>query len=647
MKLKSIQVTNYRSVEDSGKFPINDITCLIGKNESGKTAILNAIEGIKPFNKEMKYNKTIDYPRRHLNDYKERHPDSKAQICVSEWELSEQDRAILVEEFGENCLKGNTVTVFSHYLKNNSWSISLDEKSIVKHLCDEHKLNAAEKAVVNNCDTVQMVYQKISESNSDSPKLAAMKKCIEEYRDQKAILKAIDLLSDRVPSFVYFSHYSRMSGEVSIEQYRRDENSGEISENDKVFMDFLNFAGTNIDEIKNSDNHEEFKSKLEAASNRITDQIFEYWTQNQNLEIEFDVGEGKQGDKPPFDSGTVMRARVKNTLHRVSVPFSERSAGFIWFFSFLVHFSQVKKHYSNQDTNVIVLLDEPGLTLHAKAQFDLLRYIQEKLAPKYQVIYSTHSPFMIIPDRLESIRVVEDVVEKSTTSGRDNILGTKVKSDFLETSRDTIFPLQSALGYEISQTLFVGKKVILVEGPSDILYLKTLSNVLKEKGRRHLGEWVLCPAGGIDKIAPFINLFLSHGEERKIVALTDYQTGHKNKVKQLQNSDLIISILLYSDFCNKEEADVEDLFEKSLYLKILKESCDIEINPESISDEKRIIREIDNHIDNKREFSHYDPSDWLTRNSNLLRENNDDVNKTLDRFENLFKKLGEIEKRLK
>lgn len=251
---------------------------------------------------------------------------------------------------------------------------------------------------------------------------------------------------------------------------------------------------------------------------------------------------------------------------------------------------------------------------------------------------------MIIPDRLESIRVVEDVVEKSTTSGRDNILGTKVKSDFLETSRDTIFPLQSALGYEISQTLFVGKKVILVEGPSDILYLKTLSNVLKEKGRRHLGEWVLCPAGGIDKIAPFINLFLSHGEERKIVALTDYQTGHKNKVRQLRDSDLIVSILLYSDFCNKEEADVEDLFEKSLYVKILKESCDIEINPESISDEKRLIREVDNHIDNRHEFSHYDPSDWLMRNSNLLREHNDDVNKTLERFENVFKKLGEIEK---
>ena len=438
MKLKSIQVTNYRSVDDSEKFAIDDITCLVGKNESGKTAILKVIEGIKPFDKGMKYDKTTNYPRRYLSEYNERHDGSPAKVCTSEWELDQEDITALAVEFGANCLDETIIKITTNYEKRGMWAVQLNEANIVNNLCSEQKLNAVEQSVVKNCNTVFDLYTKINKSNSESEKLNSIKDRIEEYRGNDATLKAIDILSNRMPSFVYFSHYSRMSGAISVNQYREDKRNNQIKEGDRVFADFLNFAGTSIDDIENTGKHEEFKAKLESASNRITDQIFEYWTQNNNLEIEFEVGTGKPEDPPPFNSGAVMGARVKNTIHRASVPFSERSAGFIWFFSFLVHFSQVKKHYSNQNANVIVLLDEPGLTLHAKAQHDLLRYIQEKLAPDHQVIYSTHSPFMIIPEQLESIRTVEDVIEKKE-GARPKVLGTKVSSDFLKTDRDTNF----------------------------------------------------------------------------------------------------------------------------------------------------------------------------------------------------------------
>ena len=637
MKLKSIQVKNYRSVDDSEKFTIDDITCLVGKNESGKTAILKAIEGIKPFKKEMKYDKTTDYPRRHLSEYDARHSGRSAEVCISEWELDKEDKEALEEKFGNNCLSENTITVTCGYGSRPTYSIKLNEKNILDHLCNDHNLNAAEKSVIGSCNTTQEIYKKIEDSPSDSEKLNAIKERIGEYRSKSAIYDAIDILSEKMPSFVYFSHYSRMSGKISIEQYQTDESNDSIKEEDQIFSDFLSFAGTSIDKIEDADKYEEFKAKIESASNRITDQIFEYWTQNTNLEIEFEVGQGKSGDQPPFDSGTVMQARVKNTLHRASVLFSERSAGFIWFFSFLVHFSQVKEHYAGGNANVIVLLDEPGLTLHAKAQSDLLRYIQEKLAPQHQVIYSTHSPFMIIPEQLEAIRTVEDIVKRKPNE-RPEILGTKVSSDFLRTSRDTIFPLQSALGYEISQTLFIGKKVIIVEGVSDILYLRTVSNILKEKGKNHIDKWVICPAGSIDKIVPFINLYLSHGEERNIVALTDYQKGHKAKVQKIRDSDMKVSLLLYSDFCDKEEADVEDLFGKTLYLEILKKSCGIDIDSKDIRAGKRIVKEIESKC---HDFSHYAPADWLMRNSDVLREDNEGVNKTLGRFENIFKKINE------
>ena len=637
MKLKSIQVKNYRSVEDSETFAIDNITCLVGKNESGKTAILKAIEGIKPFNQKMEYDKTRDYPRRHLSEYDSRHNNRQAEVCISEWELEPEDIKAMEKEFGSNCLEKNIIELTKFYEGGGTWDVALNEEKIVGHFCNNLSLNDTEKAVVGQCNTVQEMCQKITESGMNSEKLNSIKDRIEKYKEKDATRKAIDILWQKMPSFVYFSHYSRMSGELSIAQYKKDKGSDKVQESDRLFADFLTFAGTSIEEIEGAKKHEDFKAKIEAASNNITDQIFEYWTQNTRLAIEFEVSEGKPDDPQPFNSGTVMRARVKNEIHRASVPFSERSAGFIWFFSFLVHFSQVKKHYANSSANVIVLLDEPGLTLHAKAQYDLLKYIQDKLAPYHQVIYSTHSPFMIIPDKLESIRTVEDVVIE-TTGKRPDIQGTKVSSDFLKTSRDTIFPLQSALGYELSQTLFVGERVILVEGASDFLYLKTLSNILKEKGKSHLEKWVLYPAGSIDKIAPFINLFFARGEGRKIVALTDYQEGHKKKVDRLRNSDLLESLFLYSDFCDKNEADVEDLFEAPLYLKILKQSCEIDISLESVDGSKRIVKEIESQCDG---FSHYKPADWLIRHSDMLRADSDDVKKTVNRFEKLFTKINE------
>ena len=148
MKLKSIQVKNYRSVEDSEKFSIDNITCLVGKNESGKTAILKAIEGIKPFKKEMKYDKTIDYPRRHLNEYGERHEDSNAIVCISEWELNPEDTKTLEEEFGSDCLKKKIIEVTNLYESKSKWRIDLNEVNIINHICNQHSLNAAEQAVM-------------------------------------------------------------------------------------------------------------------------------------------------------------------------------------------------------------------------------------------------------------------------------------------------------------------------------------------------------------------------------------------------------------------------------------------------------------------------------------------------------------------
>jgi predicted ATP-dependent endonuclease of OLD family len=81
MELLDVQIAHYRSVEDSGVFPVDpDVTCLVGKNESGKTAILQALRRLNPL-EDVKFVVTEDYPRRYLQKYKERHPKGGCPGC--------------------------------------------------------------------------------------------------------------------------------------------------------------------------------------------------------------------------------------------------------------------------------------------------------------------------------------------------------------------------------------------------------------------------------------------------------------------------------------------------------------------------------------------------------------------------------------
>lgn len=357
--------------------------------------------------------------------------------------------------------------------------------------------------------------------------------------------------------------------------------------------------------------------------------------------------EGRPNDGEPFNSGSVVEARIYNNFHRASVPLSERSAGFLWFFSFLAQFKQMQK----KAPGAVILLDEPGLSLHGKAQSDLLKYIMERLLPNHQVIYTTHSPFMVPPDRLQDVRVVEDVIEHTP---RLTIQGTKVSEDVLTVDKDTLFPLQAYLGYEITQTLFIGENVLLVEGPSDILYLQAASNALKSQNREGLDpRWTICPSGGIDKLHPFVSLFGGHNI--KIAVLCDYTSGDKSKIRRLRESELIptTQILTATDFTGKNESDIEDFFEPELYVKIVncayKLDTDQAIQVENLQNEDvspRLVKQVEDLFRTKPsevpEFDHYTPSYWLNSNGVILEEDTEKVAKTLERFENAFRKVNAL-----
>jgi energy-coupling factor transporter ATP-binding protein EcfA2 len=650
MKLKTVQVKNFRSVEDSGAFDVGDMTCLVGKNEAGKTALITALYGLNPYG-EFTYEKTRDYPRRFVSDFDERHPNGRSEVVTTIWSLDEEDLAAVAGILGHAALSTPEIGItrgigYTH----KEWSVPVDDAAVLAFLMDEHELDAVEREVLKGAEDARGAVTAIAGQAQQSPRLQALSAVLTTIRDQDFGAAVIDILATRLPKFFLTSHFNRMSGEISINALNEAKAAKKLTASDSIFLDFLAYAGTSVEELLKSTKLEELKAKCEGASNKISDEIFEYWTQNDALSVKIDIAAGLPEDEPPMNTGNVAKAWITNQHHRASVPLSERSAGFVWFFSFLAQFKQLKKTTGN----AIILLDEPGLTLHGRAQADLLRYIEERLLPSHQVIFTTHSPFMVPSDRLADVLIVEDVV-KYDQRRRPQVEGTKVRDDVLLVSKDTLFPLQGALGYDLTQSLFVGKNTLLVEGPSDILYLQALSSALTQRKRTGLDpRWTLCPGGGIDKIASFASLF---GANRlNMAVLCDIAAGEKAKVEKLRKHQLLEAdqVFTIADFTGQDESDVEDLFPHEKYAELLNEAFALKgknkltvgVLQAAAPKTQRVVKQAEAafcvmpaEVD---EFDHFAPSGWLIRHPEFLDAEDDDTATVLKRAEHLFKTFNAL-----
>ena len=652
MKLKKIQVTNFRSVEDSKEFDIDPVTCLVGKNEAGKSAILLALAALNPYKTTpVVLDKERDYPRSKLTQYDQIHGDEDAVVIRTTWKLDESDVEAIAEDLGEDVLLCPLVEVSRRYGHNIEVDAQLDHEAAVEHFCNLFALSAPERSMLKSPATVDELIIVLKGLESPKEKHERLLEYLDKNGNARSHLEKFVI--DALPRMMYVSAYDRMDGGIQIEDTLERIETQEIKQakhrGSRLFVEFLEYAGVAIDEITDVTTYETFNAMLQAASTAITSQILEYWSQNPDLYVEVRIDEARQDDPAPFDQGTIARARIRNNLHHVDTPFSERSAGFVWFFSFLVKFAQVQK---NSESPVILLLDEPGLSLHGKAQGDLLRFIDDILAPSHQVIYSTHSPFMVPADELHRVRIVEDKVHVDAT--RRKSYGTKVSQDVLNVEADTLFPLQGALGYEATQTLFVGEHTLLVEGPSDILYLKALSAVLKAHDRTSLDlRWTICPAGGIDKIMPFVSLFA--GKELHVAVLSDEAKGTKGKVNKIRKSEVLQAghFFTVADFIDKDEGDIEDIFDTEIYAEIVNRSYNLPDNYRVTAEKlvqdtstPRLVKKVEALFnvmpDTIQVFDHYTPADWLIRNAEVLHEKSEQTMRTLSVAERIFKKFNDL-----
>ena len=652
MKLINAHVNEFRSINDSNQFEIGDVTCLVGKNESGKTALLKALYKLNPIVEENgDFDVTDDYPRRDVSDYEddvESGVRSPATVIRATYALEDADILEVENIYGKSCLtsKKPTVTLSKGYENTRKFDgLEFNTKTALQHLVQSYDLASTVGTELQNIESAEDMCDVLQEAEQTESTQELLKQLKPIAENGLRYVVYNDILRQRMPKFLYFDDYYQMKGQDNIEALQQRAASQTLKESDHPLLGLIKLARLDLNQLTDPKRTEALLSKLEAAENQLTAKVLKYWSQNKHLRLKFDIRPAQPADPEGMTSGTNIWGRVVDTKHMVSTPLRTRSRGFVWFFSFLAWYSQLKR----KGEQLILLLDEPGLSLHAKAQADLLGYFDKELRPHHQVIYSTHSPFLVDSTRFDQIRIVQDLsVESDGDDLAEELQGTKVTTEVLEATPDSLFPLQGALGYEISQTLFIGPNSLVVEGVSDLLYLQSISALLQSKSEAGLSEeWVITPVGGSDKVPTFVAL-IGAQKHLNVAVLIDFQKKDKQSIDNLYKKKLLgkKSVLTFADFTTGDEADIEDMFNVGFYLKLVNGEYGASITVSDLEEgSSRILQKIERFLESNplpggAKFNHYRPARYFAENISSLKA--ELTKPQLDRFRKAFSTLNEL-----
>lgn len=268
MKLTNVRVTNFRSIEDSEDFGIDQVVCLVGKNEAGKSALLSALAALNPHAlTPAKFDKERDYPRRYLTQYDERHPANKPAVAVTtKWELDKDEIAEIEEEFGKGSVSA-TVDIARSYGKDIDVTVNPKFEVVLPHLYETYGLTEEDITSLAECKNSSDVL-KMLKDREVTGELAELKKWLSTNTSVTTWLQ--NYVLNKLPKFMYVSSYDRMDGAVrldtlqplSAEQLDTSANQGK-----KLFLEFLQYAGISLEQVLKQQTFESYNAVLQSASN--------------------------------------------------------------------------------------------------------------------------------------------------------------------------------------------------------------------------------------------------------------------------------------------------------------------------------------------------------------------------------------------
>ncbi|MEP7024649.1 MAG: AAA family ATPase [Actinomycetota bacterium] len=602
MDLEAFRVQNYKRIEDTGWITCRDLTVLVGKNEAGKSAVLRGLSKMKPSDEE-EYDGLREFPRhRYTREFSTRDwPVASVRLRVDGHDDHAQLTAIAPD------LAGVTTAEVTRFY-TGGYTVGFDpEPESVRFADTESALEAVAEAQDRLASALAPdghgaglralkadVAASLSEAASLLPHndvvladqsdelLRAVSSHVNEAwqvevlevvaeplraladRNERAaqLAAACQWVVDAMPQFIYFDRYDVLDSAIHIPTFLQQAIATPHAPRVRTARSLLRHVGLDAGELHDLGQHgsspveddakrrhiDERAILTSSASQAMTRKFTEWWQQRQHS-IRYQL------------DGDYLRVWVSDDLNPSEIELDQRSAGMQYFFSFFLVFlvEAVGAH-----ANSVLLLDEPGTSLHGTAQAKIIELLQV-IAKDNQVIYTTHSPFMIDVDHLERVRPVYE----------EPISGfTRVSEGAWPADRDALFPLQAALGYQLAQSLVLAPRQVLLESVPDYWLLSALDHAVRVAGRTGLNPAVtLVPGGPAVRMIPLASMLAGHHVDLAVV-LNGSQPGRHDTDPLAQAWPGGLSRVIFTgDFAPDGNAagGLEDLFTSEYYLAAVKQ----------------------------------------------------------------------------
>jgi len=602
LRLRKFRVQAFRCIHDSGDIVVGDLAAFVGRNESGKTTILQALTML---------NRDEMISELDLCDEMTERLKSDLRIVEGDFELNHDETEIVKERFPD--LHVTKLKIFRtnkdpeiqydfgdikigeeedknlEYWKNSTRQLSNFVESIPNYISKKLDIDFFTGNTPKDKKIIQAELDEFDNSLRDAAtdEQQVISEWEKVYADITKNVKKIlidntetdalkNFIGDNLhPRFVYFSDYKKILGNINLSEYiKESENEASAgieyiegfdrAETVRNLLYLAEFEMEKLEEVKNSPS--KLIKFLNIASKKLTERLNPSW-KGEAINVELRLNPGNILSVVLSDvhkDGTITNTGLLN----------RRAEGFKWTFSFIVNFAAETQKAELKEA--ILLLDEPARNLHPTQQMGISDLLKN-LAGSNQVLYATHSPFMIFDYTPGNLLVVELDRKKHLS---------KIFYDYWKADDATLTPILYGLSKGLVDSITDGeigynsRPLIIVEAMSDTMYLNAFDKFLQDPNIS-MNPLNIVPAYNKNSVLPLSIFYHTHGYNTFVLLDNDYESNQI--AEQLKNNKFSDPQIIFFESGGNLLQSIEDYMEVDDYLYAVNQTYEIKLRKEGFT----------------------------------------------------------------
>ena len=602
MRLRRFRVRAFRCIHDSGYITVGDLAAFVGRNESGKTTILQALTLL---NKDEMVS-DLDLCDELTDELK-----SEIKITEGEFDLNENERELLEEKFPNLSIKKIVIfrtnknpqiqydfidsefstkkdTIFKSW-KNLTDDLKNFVEIIPNHVSKQLDTEFFESSMPIDKETFSVKLNTLNKTILDAA--SQEPQVISEWKDlydqimgnfdsvfvsnkkRKELEKFI--LDTLHPRFVYFSDYKKILGNINLNEYLKDPTTSDVGgieyleefDRAETVKNLLYLAELEIGELKNASSSPSKLIKLLSTSNKkLTARLNPSW-KGEPIHVELRLNPGN------IMSVIISDVHKDGTITNTGL-LNRRAEGFKWTFSFIVNFAAETQKAELKEA--ILLLDEPARNLHPTQQLGISDLLKN-LTGSNQVLYATHSPFMIFDYTPGNLLVVELDRKKHLS---------RIFYDYWNADDATLTPILYGLSKGLVGSIIdreIGsnsRPLIIVETMSDTLYLNAFDKFLQDPNIS-MNPLNIVPAYNKNSVLPLSIFYRNHGYNTFILLDNDLES--KQIAEQLKDNKFLDLQIIFFEKVGELLQSIEEYMMIEDYLYAVNQTYEIKLRREGFN----------------------------------------------------------------